>query len=346
MQNSIFKLYYQLNPIEYQHTMKLSPPLFLALFLSTLVATIPSTFAKEAIKSTDKNSLLDSFKVTKVAEHTWAILGPTGQPSVSNKGFMNNPAFVITDKSVVIIDPGSSVNVGRSLLKRIKEKTDKPITHVFNSHVHGDHWLGNHAIHEAYPNVKIYAHPEMIIEAKAGEGESWIALMKNLTEGATKETKAVYPDISLKDGQEIKVDNITFKTHLSTKAHTKTDAMIEILDDKVLITGDNTFRARMPRLDDGSYVGNIEAMDFALALDIKKVIPGHGPVGGKEVLTDFRNFLTIIYDTSKTLIDDDMEAFEMKPIIVKKLEKYTSWDNFDGAIGKLISVAVLEAENE
>jgi hypothetical protein len=45
-------------------------------------------------------------------------------------------------------------------------------------------------------------------------------------------------------------------------------------------------------------------------------------------------------------MDDDMEAFEMKPIIVKKLEKFQEWDNFEGAIGKLISVAVLEAENE
>jgi hypothetical protein len=41
-----------------------------------------------------------------------------------------------------------------------------------------------------------------------------------------------------------------------------------------------------------------------------------------------------------------MEPIEMKPDIVKKLEKYHQWDNFDDTIGKLISVAVLEAENE
>jgi glyoxylase-like metal-dependent hydrolase (beta-lactamase superfamily II) len=88
------------------------------------------------------------------------------------------------------------------------------------------------------------------------------------------------------------------------------------------------------------------ALDRALGLDIDVVVPGHGPAGGKEVLTNFRNFLYTLYDTSKTLMDDDMEAFEMKPLIVKKLQKYKSWNNFDGAIGKLISIAVLEAENE
>ena len=326
--------------------MKFIHSLFIAAITLSLI-TVPATLlAKEATASSTDSNVMDNFDVTKVAEHTWVVLGPTGQPSVENKGFMNNPAFVITDKSVIVIDPGSSLNVGRALLKKIRAKTDKPITHVFNSHVHGDHWLGNHAMQEANPKVKIYAHPEMINEAKNGEAESWINLMKTLTEGATKDTKIVYPTTALKDGEEIKIDNITIKSHLNEKAHTKTDAMFEILEDKVLVTGDNAFRARMPRLDDGSYVGNIKAMDVGLALDIKKVIPGHGPVGGKEVLTEFRDFLKIIYDTSKTLADDDMEAFEMKPIIVKKLEKFKDWDNFDGAIGKLISVAVLEAENE
>jgi len=314
-------------------------PFTIALSLFLLLSTT-------ALKAKDDLGIMDKFEVTKVAEHTWAILGPTAQPNPDNKGFMNNPAFVITDKSVIVIDPGSSVQVGRALLKKIRLKTDKPVTHVFNSHVHGDHWLGNHAIKEAYPSVKIYAHPEMIAEAKAGEAESWVSLMKDLTKGATAGTEIVLPTIALENGQEVTIDNITIKSHLSKIAHTKTDAMFEIKEDKVLITGDNTFNARMPRLDDGSFVGNIAVMDLGLALDIKMVIPGHGALGGKELLSNFREFLDTIYSSSKKLLDDDMEAFEMKPIIVKKLEKYKQWDNFDGAIGKLISVAVLEAESE
>jgi len=306
----------------------------LLLFLNT------SAFAKAS------SGIMDKFEAKKIAEHTWVILGPTGQPNTENKGFMNNPAFTITEKSVIIFDPGSSVQVGRALLEKIRKLTDKPVTHVFNSHVHGDHWLGNHGIQEAFPDVKIYAHPQMIEEAKAGEAELWIGLMKTLTEGATEGTKAVIASYVLKDGEEIKIDGITVKSHLSELAHTKTDAMFEILQDKVLITGDNAFNNRMPRLDDGSFVGNMEAMDTGLALDITVVIPGHGETGGKEVLSNFKHFLNTIYSTSKTLLDDDMESFEMKPVIVEKLKDFKNWDNFDGAIGKLISIAVLEAENE
>lgn len=311
-----------------------------SLFFASII--LMNTF----VSAKEENGIMDKFDAIKIAEHTWGVFGPTAQPNVENQGFMNNPVFVITDKSVVIVDPGSSLLVGRALLSKIRKQTDKPITHVFNSHVHGDHWLGNHAFLEENADVKIYAHPEMIAEAKDGEAEVWINLMNTLTEGATKDTEITLPTIALENNQEIKIDNITIKAHLSEFAHTKTDAMFEIIEDKVLITGDNTFNERMPRLDDGSYVGNIAAMDVGLNLDINVVVPGHGAVGGKELLTNFREFLYVIYDTSKTLLDDDMESFEMKPIIVKKLEAFQKWDNFDGAIGKLISVAVLEAENE
>ncbi|HHL32341.1 MAG TPA: MBL fold metallo-hydrolase [Oceanospirillales bacterium] len=290
--------------------------------------------------------IMDAFEAKKVAPHTLVVMGPTSMPNPENKGFMNNPAFIITEKSVVVIDPGSSVQVGKALLEKIRQKTNKPVTHVFDSHVHGDHWLGNQAIKAAFPEVKIYAHPVMIEEAKAGAAESWIELMKTLTAGATAGTQAVIPDQALQDGQEIKVDDITIKSHLSEKAHTKTDAMFEIIEDKVLITGDNAFNQRMPRLDDGSFLGNMQAMDKGLSLDVDVVIPGHGPVADKVILRDFREFLYTIYDTSKKLLDEDLEAFEMKPVIINKLQKYHDWENFEGAIGKLISIAVLEAEDE
>jgi len=308
--------------------------------LLSLFLTPFSLFAKE------NSGVMDNYDVKKIAEHTWVVFGSLEGPNPENQGFMNNPAFTITDKSVVVFDPGSNVHIGRALLGKIRKQTDKPITHIFNSHIHGDHWLGNQAFFEENANVKIYAHPEMIEEAKAGEAQFWIDLMADLTKGASKGTEIVYPTDALEDGQEITIDNITVKSHLNELAHTKTDAMFEIKGEKVLITGDNAFSNRAPRLDDGSFTGNIAVLDKALNLDIDVVLPGHGPAGGKEVLSNFRSFLYIIYDTAKVLIEEDKESFEMKPIIVGKMEKFKKWTNFEGAIGKLISVAVLEAENE
>ena len=83
---------------------------------------------------------------------------------------MNNPAFVVSDEGVVVIDPGSSLQVGEMLLARIEKVTDKPILAVFNSHIHGDHWLGNQAIRDRYPEVPIYGHDRVGPKILAGAG--------------------------------------------------------------------------------------------------------------------------------------------------------------------------------
>ena len=308
-----------------------------AIFIALL--TTLSVSAKD--KETD---ILSDYKTQKIAEHTWFIPGPLEGPSPENRGFMNNPAFVITDKSVIVLDPGGTVETGRALLKRIQTQTKNPVTHVFNTHIHGDHWLGNQAFVEANKEVKIYAHPKMIELAKEGEAKVWVDMMMRLTEGASKETVATLPTEVLKDQQEIKIDNITIKAHLNEKAHTLTDAMYEIVEDKVLITGDNAFNNREPRLDDGSYIGNIEVMNKALKLPIEVVVPGHGPSGGKEVLENFKEFLTLVYETTKKNMEDDLEAHQIKPKVIAVMGKFKDWTNYEGAIGKLVSVAALEVE--
>ncbi len=308
-----------------------------AILISFLI--ILSASAKD--QSTD---ILSGYETKKIAEHTWFIPGPLEGPNPKNRGFMNNPAFVITEKSVIVLDPGGTVETGRAVLKRIRQQTKNPITHVFNTHVHGDHWLGNQAFVEANKDVKIYAHPKMIELATDGEAQVWIDMMMDRTKGASKETIATIPTEALKDQQEIKIDNITIKAHLNEKAHTLTDAMYEIVEDKVLITGDNAFNNRAPRLDDGSYIGNMAVLDKALKLPIEIVIPGHGPARGKEVLENFKEFLSLVYNTTKKQMENDLEAHEIKPKVIEVMGKFKDWTNYEGAIGKLVSVAALEIE--
>jgi hypothetical protein len=41
----------------------------------------------------------------QVAPRTYVIHGPLEQPTPGNKAFINNPAFVLTDAGVVVVDP-------------------------------------------------------------------------------------------------------------------------------------------------------------------------------------------------------------------------------------------------
>jgi len=157
-------------------------------------------------------NMVRDYPADKIAAHTYVIHGPLGEPSVANQGFMNNPGFVITDNGVVIIDPGSSLEAGRMVLRQVRKLTSKPITHVLDTHIHGDHWLGNQAILEAYPKAQLMAHPEMIHKAQAGEAEVWTGLMERLTQGYTKGTHAVIPTVAVTENQRFTTGGITFHT--------------------------------------------------------------------------------------------------------------------------------------
>ena len=287
---------------------------------------------------------IPDYQAEKLTEHVWVIHGPREFPNPQNRGFMNTPSFVITSDGVVVIDPGSTLETGRMVLRQISKVTDKPVTHVFASHIHGDHWLGNHAIQEKYPEARFYAHPQMIAQAHAGQAETWIDMLEQLTGGASKGTVAVIPDQALADGQEIRVGNLTFRVYLSDWAHTKTDAMIEVVEDSLLATGDNVLYKRIARMDDASFRGNITACRQALDLGLKHYVVGHGPSGGTEVIKPFCNYLEILYGNVSRLYVEGLSDYEMKDSIVESLSAYRDWPGFEDQLGKHISLALLEVE--
>jgi len=64
----------------------------------------------------------------QITEHVYIAHGPQAFPSTQTAGYMNNPGFVLTRDGVVVVDPGSSVQVGRKLLNGIRRITEKQDT--------------------------------------------------------------------------------------------------------------------------------------------------------------------------------------------------------------------------
>ena len=225
---------------------------------------------------TTAGDMVREYPVDRIAAHTYVIHGPREIASVANQGFMNNPAFVVTAEGVVVIDPGSSLQSGRMMMKQLRAVTGKPVTHVLNTHVHGDHWLGNQAVREVYPDAVLMAHPEMIKRVR-GVAEEWVSLVHRLSGGFTEGTRAVVPTVAIGNGEELKTGGITFRIHAPPDAHSHTDIMIQVVEDAVVFGGDNFLSKRLPRLDDATFKGGVEACRVAAGLNARHYVPGHGP---------------------------------------------------------------------
>ena len=292
------------------------------------------------------DSQVRDYPMQKIAAHTYVIHGPLGEPNPENQGFMNNPGFVITRDSVVVIDPGSNVQSGRMLLKQIRTVTKLPVSHVFDTHVHGDHWLGNQAFSDAFPKAQFIGHAEMIRKLNAGEAENWLNLMSTLTQGYSKETRAVIPSLIAKDGQVFKIGGMTFRIYAPENAHSHSDIMIEAVEESVVFTGDNVLNQRIGRMDDATFKGNIAACDKIAAVNARHYVPGHGPTGDVSIVKNFRQYLATLYDETKKLHESGKADYEMKPLVVAKLKPYQSWNGFDQQVGKQVSLAMLEIESD
>ena len=286
------------------------------------------------------------YEAEQVADGVYVIHGPLGVPSPDNQGFMNNPGFVLTGAGVVVIDPGSSVQVGEMVLAQVRKITELPVVAVFDTHVHGDHWLGNQAIAEAFPGAKIYAHPRMIQRVEQGAGEQWLEVMMDMTEGATAGTRVVSADSPVNDQTELRIGDVTFRILHDGQAHTDNDIMILLPEKSVIFLGDNAGHGRMLRMNDGSFQGNIRALDRALASGAKVFVPGHGKSGGPEAATEYRDYLQAVLDGVKALFDEDIPDFEMKPRLLPKLAQWKEWVDFDSLVGSHVSIAYLEVEAE
>ena len=155
----------------------------------------------------------------QISKRVWLIYSPDSFPTPENRGMMCNITFVVTQKGVVILDSGGSVQIGEMVLRMIKTVTTKPVVAVFNSHYHGDHWLANHAYADAYPGLPIYSLAGNIVRIKGAEGSLWRGLMERWTNQATAGTKIVPPNTEVKHGQVMDFGDTKLKMHFYGYRH-------------------------------------------------------------------------------------------------------------------------------
>ncbi|MFT5506416.1 MAG: glyoxylase-like metal-dependent hydrolase (beta-lactamase superfamily II) [Gammaproteobacteria bacterium] len=285
------------------------------------------------------------FSFEAINDQVYVMHGPLEEPNIENHGFMNNPAIIIDEIGIILVDPGSSLQVGQQVLAEIKKISTRPVIAVFNSHIHGDHFLANHAIRNQFPAAKIYGHREMIKQVPT-EGHSWISLMSNLTGGLSDGTELVGPTEALEDGMEITIGQQRFKFHSRLPSHTNTDIVIEHLNSKTVFLGDNGFNQRMGRFDSSASIfGNINILEALLERDIEWIVPGHGMSGTKpDVLMPWLNYLYKLRDVVEAGFEEGLEAYEIKQESNQIFKHYESWVGFKSNFGKHLSQMYLEVE--
>lgn len=286
----------------------------------------------------------------QLSKHVWMVYSRDGFPTPENRGMMSNVIFVVTSAGVVVIDSGASLQIGQMAIRMIRKVTDKPVVAVFNSHYHGDHWLGNHAFVKAYgKQLPIYALQSTIDKLKGAEGNLWRSLMERWTNQSTLGTEVVLPNTAVKHGQVIQIGDVTFRMHHYGNAHTPSDLCVEVVQDKLTAVGDIAMANRIANMDEGSYAGTFKYYQALMAATGDQLwVPGHGQ-GSQDLLKTYGEFMAGIWEPCLQAVKDGKSESEARSMVLKDVRvasRAKTMQGFEGNIGKYISLAYLEAEKE
>ncbi|WP_449369865.1 MBL fold metallo-hydrolase [Thiomonas sp.] len=287
---------------------------------------------------------------TQVSDHVYVIYAADGFPTESNQGMMSNITAVKTAKGVVILDSGASVQIGEMVIRQLPQVSDKPVIAVFNSHYHGDHWLGNDAFVAAFGDeLPIYAMAHTREMIRGYTGTEWQQAMLKWTNQSTAGTRIIAPNRDVKHGDLFDFGDVTLRAHHYGTAHTPSDVCIEVVQDRITHVGDVLMDRRIANMDDGSYPGSLHYMDkLEQNIPASNWLPGHGHAG-REVMTWQRELFTAIWEHAQKAAQDmagpdaAIAAAKADPRVASKAKETAGWDN---NIGKYISLAYLEAEQK
>jgi cyclase len=211
------------------------------------------------------------------------------------KGGGGNSGILVTAQAIVVIDTkmGSSAE---NLYNQAKNKAGSLPILVINTHYHGDHVKGNHF----YTGSKIYTgnYDRSFLQSEVGADDQ--------------------PTDLVKDSLCLDLGDETVCMYDMGQAHTYHDMIVYLKNHKVLFSGDLIFNNVNPVLmqkssaDVDKWIGVLNKI--ISRFPDATYIPGHGPVGGKEIALSLLHYF------------EDMRAAAADPSREKEtIEKYKDW---------------------
>jgi glyoxylase-like metal-dependent hydrolase (beta-lactamase superfamily II) len=232
---------------------------------------------------------------------------------VDTSGNGANSTFITTKEGVIVIDTRGNEEEAGQVLKAIRTATDQPVVYVVNSHFHKENIAGNGVFKSARTLIAQQQTLAMIV-----------------TEAERENRKVTPPNLSFKKKLELKLGKYHLKLVHPGPAHTDGDLYIYIPKWRILITGGMVFNHIIPFLGDSTIDSWIKALVEMEDLDAEVIVPGHGPVGGKPLVTQMKHYLMELKRFVNDALDDDKNLPETLTLVKEKLKKkYSGWGHFD-----------------
>lgn len=240
--------------------------------------------------------------------HAW--LQPDGSWGWSNSGLITGSG------TSLMVDTLFDLALTQEMLDGIQSVTDTyPLRTLVNTHSDGDHVFGNELL--AARDVEIVASTaaaELMTQA-AVDG---LTAMKKLPGAIGDFARHIFspfefggitatgPTRTFTGAESLDVGGREVRLIQVGPAHTAGDTLVHVPDTRVLYAGDILFVGGTPIAWAGPIDRWIAALDQILDMDVRTIVPGHGPVSGKDEVRAMRDYLTFIEREARKRFDDGL----------------------------------------
>ncbi len=252
---------------------------------------------------------------------SWPSAFAAGQQGLSIKVFTSpddqfwvNSVIIEGAHEVMLVDAQLTRTSAEKILQEIRE-TKKPLSIVYVTHEHADHFLGLEVFREAYPRVRIIANSAVVDRINKVYQEKLDKWQKILGSGATSGVVA----ISKFDANFIEFEGSKIEVLKNIRGDTDENTMLWIPGQRILIAGDvlfNNMHVYTAETDSEARGKWLNSLQKIRELKPSVVIPGHSKVGAPldaSTAVDFTgNYLLVFEEELKKAKDPDSLINAMK----------------------------------
>jgi glyoxylase-like metal-dependent hydrolase (beta-lactamase superfamily II) len=235
--------------------------------------------------------------------------------------FWTNSVIIQGTHEVMLVDAQLTKTNAERVLREIKA-TKKPLSTIYVTHEHADHFLGLEVFREAFPGVRIIANSAVTDRINKVYQEKIDKWKKILGSGAASHVVA----IEKFDGDFIEFESSKIEVLKNIQGDTDENTMLWIPGQRILISGDvlfNGMHVYTAETDSKAREKWLNSLNKIRTLKPSVVIPGHSKVGAAldaSTAVDFtENYLFVFEKELKKAKDPDSLINAMK-------EKFPSAD--------------------
>ncbi|MBB4913600.1 MBL fold metallo-hydrolase [Streptosporangium saharense] len=247
-------------------------------------------------------------------------------------GLVPNIGVVGGTRAVLVVDTGIGVANAEQVLALASEVAGGRELYLTTTHFHPEHAFGAQVFADEATYLVNRAQADDLRE----KGQGYLEMFRGLGETVARRLDGVrvpVPDLVYDDAHDLDLGGRTVRLRPTGRGHTRGDQVVEVPDAGVLFTGDLAETGQFaifpwfpPYDTDVSGVGWLAVLDRLTATAPRTVVPGHGDLGGPEVLTDVRDYLRELREETWRRRDSAMEETEiLAEVRALLLERHPEW---------------------